>query len=168
MEKSRSIKFLEAHQAKEKSKFIENAFKRQNEQMWLNWSQCIALSIMDFMIENNVSRSDLADNLGVTHQYVSEILSGKANFSLKSIASISNKLHLNLTINSMLELKEQTIVLSDNEKEWISNRITTLKEEIRTSDVLMANEPETRYGGTQVQSNSTELDILTKISRLLY
>ncbi|MCI6197374.1 MAG: helix-turn-helix domain-containing protein [Prevotella sp.] len=38
------------------------------------------------------SRSDIANKLGVTPQYVSRILSGNTNFSFKSVAEIERKL----------------------------------------------------------------------------
>ena len=60
--------------------------------MWLKWSQSIALSIVDYMQANNLSRSDIAIKLGVSPQYVSRILSGHTNFSFKSIAEIEKKL----------------------------------------------------------------------------
>ena len=44
------------------------------------------------MQENGLTRSDIANKLGVTPQYVSKILSGSTNFSFKSIAEIERKL----------------------------------------------------------------------------
>ena len=60
--------------------------------MWLKWSQSIALSIVDYMQANGLSRTDIAAKLGVSPQYVSRILSGNTNFSFKSIAEIEKKL----------------------------------------------------------------------------
>ena len=50
------------------------------------------MSIVDYMQENGLSRSDIAAKLGVSPQYVSRILSGNTNFSFKSIAEIEGKL----------------------------------------------------------------------------
>lgn len=50
------------------------------------------MKIVDYMQENGLSRSDIAAKLGVSPQYVSRILSGKTNFSFKSIAEIERKL----------------------------------------------------------------------------
>ena len=44
------------------------------------------------MQENNLSRADIAERLGCTPQYVSKILSGKTNFSFKTIAEIERRL----------------------------------------------------------------------------
>ena len=49
-------------------------------------------AIMDYMQENQFSRNDIAEKLGVSPQYVSKILSGKANFSFKTISEIEEGL----------------------------------------------------------------------------
>jgi len=54
------------------------------------------LSLIDYMETNGINRNGLAERLGVTPQYVSKILSGKVNFSFKSIAEIENKLSIKL------------------------------------------------------------------------
>lgn len=44
------------------------------------------------MQDNGLKRTDLANKLGVSPQYVSRLLSGTENLSFKSIANIENKL----------------------------------------------------------------------------
>jgi transcriptional regulator with XRE-family HTH domain len=44
------------------------------------------------MQEHGLSRRDVAERLSVSPQYVSKILSGRVNFSFKSIAEIEDKL----------------------------------------------------------------------------
>ena len=87
-----TLDFLEAHQSDQPSTFIEDAKWRQENEVWLRWSRSIALSIVDYMQENALSRSDIAKRLGVSPQYVSRILSGSTNFSFKSVAEIERKL----------------------------------------------------------------------------
>ncbi|MDB0722898.1 helix-turn-helix transcriptional regulator [Phocaeicola vulgatus] len=48
------------------------------------------------METNGINRNGLAGRLGVTPQYVSKMLSGKINFSFKSIVEIENKLSIRL------------------------------------------------------------------------
>lgn len=84
--------FLKAHLSDTPSTLQEDAKWRQENEVWLKWSRSIALSIVDYMQENGLSRSDIADRLGVSPQYVSRILSGNTNFSFKSIAEIERKL----------------------------------------------------------------------------
>ena len=90
--RQKTLKFLEAHQSEKPSTFVSDAKWRQENEVWLRWSRGIALSIVDYMQENGLSRSDIANILGVSPQYVSRILSGNTNFSFKSIAEIERKL----------------------------------------------------------------------------
>lgn len=90
--KQKTLEFLEAHQSEKPSTFAEDTKWREENEVWLKWSQSIALSIVDYMQANNLSRSDIAIKLGVSPQYVSRILSGHTNFSFKSIAEIEKKL----------------------------------------------------------------------------
>ncbi|MCF2603535.1 helix-turn-helix transcriptional regulator [Parabacteroides distasonis] len=90
--KQKTLEFLEAHQSEKPSTFAEDAKWREENEVWLKWSQSIALSIVDYMQANNLSRTDIATKLGVSPQYVSRILSGNTNFSFKSIAEIEKKL----------------------------------------------------------------------------
>lgn len=90
--RKKTLDFLEAHQSGKPSTFVEDAKWRQENETWLKWSRALALTIIDYMQENGLTRSDIADRLGVSPQYVSRILSGSTNFSLKSVAEIERKL----------------------------------------------------------------------------
>ena len=90
--RQKTLDFLEAHQSDQPSTFTQDIKWRQENEVWLKWSRSIALSIVDFMQDNGLSRSDIANKLGVSPQYVSRILSGSTNFSFKSIAEIERKL----------------------------------------------------------------------------
>ena len=48
--------------------------------------QPVALTIVDYMQENHLSRAEMAKALEVSPQYLSRILSGTENFSIKSVA----------------------------------------------------------------------------------
>jgi transcriptional regulator with XRE-family HTH domain len=93
---SRTIDFLKQHESKTPSKFQENAEWRRENREWLKWSREVALSLVDYMETNEINRNGLAERLGVTPQYVSRMLSGKVNFSFKSIAEIESKLSIKL------------------------------------------------------------------------
>ena len=77
--KSKAIQFLEANQSGERSTFVDDAKWRRDNASWLKRSRRVAYAIMDYMQENQFSRNDIAEKLGVSPQYVSKILSGKAN-----------------------------------------------------------------------------------------
>jgi antitoxin component HigA of HigAB toxin-antitoxin module len=94
--KSKAIQFLEEHQSGERSTFVDDAKWRQENASWLRQSQLVACTIMDYMKSQHLSRNDVAEKLGVSPQYMSRILSGKMNFTLKTISLIEERLGLEL------------------------------------------------------------------------
>lgn len=104
--RQKTLDFLETHQSEQPSTFTEDAKWRQENEIWLRWSRGIALTIVDYMQKNSLSRSDIASKLGVSHQYVSRILSGNINFSFKSIAEIERKLGISCMEAAMTLNKE--------------------------------------------------------------
>lgn len=94
--KEKTLKFLECNLSNKPSTFAEEAKWRQDNEVWLKWSQSIAMKIIDYMQERKLSRADIASRLGCSPQYVSKILSGHTNFSFKSIAEIEKRLNINI------------------------------------------------------------------------
>ena len=94
--KEKTLKFLERNLSSEPSTFAEEAKWRQDNEVWLKWSQGIAMKIIDYMQEHQLSRADIAARLGCTPQYVSKILSGHTNFSFKSIPEIERCLNIHI------------------------------------------------------------------------
>ena len=88
----KTLEFLNANESETPSTFMEDAKKRQEDETWLKWSRGVSLSIVDYMQENGYSRTDISNQLGVSPQYVSRLLSGRTNFSFKSVAQIEHKL----------------------------------------------------------------------------
>ena len=96
MKKTKAKEFLEAHSSGKLSTFVDDAKWRQENSAWLKKSQCVAYAIMDYMQDNNFNRKNLAEKLGVSPQFVSKILSGKMNFTFKTISLIEERLGLEL------------------------------------------------------------------------
>ena len=94
--KEKTLRFLESNLSSEPSAFAEEAKWRQDNEVWLKWSQGIAMKIIDYMQAHNLSRADIASRLGCSPQYVSKILSGHTNFSFKSIAEIEKCLNIRI------------------------------------------------------------------------
>mgnify|MGYP000220617415 FL=1 len=94
--KEKTLRFLESNLSSEPSAFAEEAKWRQDNEVWLKWSQGIAMKIIDYMQEYKFSRADIASRLGCSPQYVSKILSGHTNFSFKSIAEIEKCLNIRI------------------------------------------------------------------------
>ena len=93
---SKAVQFLEANQSGERSTFVDDAKWRQENASWLRRSRRVAYAIMDYMQAGGLSRNDVAEKLGVSPQYVSKILSGKVNFSFKTISEIEEGLGIEL------------------------------------------------------------------------
>ena len=94
--KEKTLRFLESNRSSGPSAFAEDAKWRQDNEVWLKWSQGIAMKIIDYMQEHKLSRADIASRLGCSPQYVSKILSGHTNFSFKSIAEIEKCLNIRI------------------------------------------------------------------------
>ena len=94
--KEKTLRFLESNLSSEPSAFAEEAKWRQDNEVWLKWSQGIAMKIIDYMQEYKFSSADIASRLGCSPQYVSKILSGHTNFSFKSIAEIEKCLNIRI------------------------------------------------------------------------
>lgn len=93
---STAIEFLKQHESLSPSHFEENAKWRKENKVWLEWSRNVALALVEYMESNGLNRNGLAERLGVSPQYISKILSGKVNFSFKSIAELEQKLDIKL------------------------------------------------------------------------
>ena len=61
--KSKAIQFLEQNQSNEPSTFEEEARWRQENEIWLRMSRSVALTIVDYMQENHLTRSEMAKSL---------------------------------------------------------------------------------------------------------
>ena len=99
---STAIDFLKKHESISPSHFEEIAKWRKENRAWLEWSRSIALSLVEYMESNDLNRNGLAERLEVSPQYISKILSGKVNFTFKSIAELEQK--LNIKLLDVLEL----------------------------------------------------------------
>ena len=100
---TKAIKFLEGNQSATASTFEEEARWRQENEIWLRMSRSVALTIVDYMQENGLSRTEMAKILGVSPQYLSRILSGMENFSIKSIAKIEATLGVSCLVPVLTE-----------------------------------------------------------------
>ena len=62
--KRKTLDFLEAHLCNAPFTFEADAKWRQGNGVWLKWSQGVAMSIVDYIQENGLSRADIAERLG--------------------------------------------------------------------------------------------------------
>jgi ribosome-binding protein aMBF1 (putative translation factor) len=92
MNMTKGIDFLKAHESADASQFENRAKWRQENKTWLKWSRSMSLLLIQYMEANGLNRNGLAERLQVSPQYVSKLLSGKVNFSFKSVAELEEKL----------------------------------------------------------------------------
>ena len=86
--KSKAIQFLEANQSGDRSTFVDDAKWRRDNAAWLKLSHRISYAIMDYMQDNHKTRNDVAEELGVSPQFVSKILSGSQLYGLKGVCEM--------------------------------------------------------------------------------
>lgn len=100
--KSKAIRFLEEHQSDYSSQFEEEAQWQKENEAWLRMSRSVALAVIGYMQNNTLSRKELAKKLEVTPQYLSRILSGRENFSIKTITKIESALGITFFIPAQM------------------------------------------------------------------
>ena len=93
---SKATEFLEKHQSTTASKWRENAQWRKDNERWLGYARFITLKTMQAMDEQSVTQKMLAERMGCTQQYVSNLLKGSSNMTLEIIARIEDALQIDL------------------------------------------------------------------------
>jgi transcriptional regulator with XRE-family HTH domain len=78
------------------SKFIELATQWEAEKIWKEKSQHIALELLDFLDENNLTQKAFAAMMGISPQAVNKWLKGQENFTLETIAKLEAVMKRNL------------------------------------------------------------------------
>jgi DNA-binding XRE family transcriptional regulator len=78
------------------SKWIEQAEKYESEKEWMDKSALIALKILRTLRSQTMTQKQLAENIGVTPQYVNKIVKGNENLSLETICKIEKALGISL------------------------------------------------------------------------
>lgn len=99
---SRVIDFLTEHESTSSSNWKKDALWRRDNERWLKYARVITIRIMDAMDEQSITQSVLAQRMGCSQQYVSNILRGNSNMTLETIAKIEDALGidiLNTTLN---------------------------------------------------------------------
>ncbi|MCK9417597.1 helix-turn-helix transcriptional regulator [Candidatus Dojkabacteria bacterium] len=80
----------------EKSDWLEKANWRKENRDWLHNSQRIAIRILSELRKTEMSKENLAKNIGVSVKYINEILKGQKNLTLKTISKLEKGLGVKL------------------------------------------------------------------------
>ena len=86
--RQKTLDFLEGHQSFTPTKWREVAEWRRKNRSWLRYSQKIALFLITYMKQGNLTQNDIAKRIGCTQQYVSKILKGTENLTIETISKI--------------------------------------------------------------------------------
>ena len=79
------------------SKYLQNAKFRIENKKWLSYSSNIALRVLAAIEENDhITNESLAQMIGVSTEYMNQVLKGQENLSLETIAKLSEALNVEL------------------------------------------------------------------------
>lgn len=93
---SKATEFLNNNQSATPSKWREAAEWRRKNENWLKYSRVITMKTMQAMDKQSVTQSLLAERMGCSQQYVSNLLKGSSNMTLETIARIETALNIDI------------------------------------------------------------------------
>ena len=79
-----------------KSTWIYDARYRQKNSKWLNYSQMIALSILQALDDQNISKEEFSEKLNIPIEKCNNIVKGWENLDIKMISEIETVLDIEL------------------------------------------------------------------------
>ncbi len=93
---NKATEFLNNHQSATTSKWKEAAEWRRKNEKWLKYARVITMKTMQAMDKQSVTQSLLAERMGCSQQYVSNLLKGSSNMTLETISRIETALNIDL------------------------------------------------------------------------
>ncbi len=87
---------LKEHQSLSPSKWREHSEWRMANKSWLQYSQHIAMIMLDKMEELGMTPKQLSEHMGCSQQYVSSVLKGQENLSLETLIKIERCLQITI------------------------------------------------------------------------
>ena len=93
---SKATEFLNNNQSATPSKWREAAEWRRKNENWLKYARVITMKTMQAMDKQSVTQSLLAERMGCSQQYVSNLLKGNSNMTLETISRIETALDIDL------------------------------------------------------------------------
>lgn len=85
---------LKKHSSLTPSKWRECAEYRIANKSWLQYSQRVAMMMLDKMEIGGINQKELARRMGCSQQYISKILKGKENLSIETLLKIEDALQI--------------------------------------------------------------------------
>lgn len=103
---NKTIEYLSSHQSDTSSHWRENAQWRRDNDDWLRYAQFITLQVMKSMDEQGVTQKQLAERIGCSQQYVSNLLKGSTNMTLETIARLEKALNIDIVRSKLTYVRE--------------------------------------------------------------
>lgn len=91
-----TIDKLEKYASTIPSKWREALEYRQENKIWLRYSQRIAMLMLDKMDELGINQKQLAEMMNCSQQYISKVLKGRENLSLETLYKIEMTLGISI------------------------------------------------------------------------
>lgn len=101
---SKATEFLNNNQSETPSKWREAAEWRRKNEKWLKYARVITMKTMQAMDKQSVTQSLLAERMGCSQQYVSNLLKGSSNMTLETISRIETALNIDLIGSALSSL----------------------------------------------------------------
>ena len=80
----------------EPSNWMEQADRYESNKGWMDKSALIAIKILSTLRTQSITQKTLADNIGVSPQYINKVVKGQENLSLETICKIEKSLGITL------------------------------------------------------------------------
>ena len=116
---SKATEYLERHESTTPSNWKSAALWRKDNERWLKYARFITMRIMQAMDDQSVTQKILADRMGCTQQYVSNLLKGNSNMTLETIARIEDALDIDI-LNSCLSYVDGYSSLTPSKAKYLS------------------------------------------------
>ncbi|MBP5573352.1 MAG: helix-turn-helix transcriptional regulator [Bacteroidales bacterium] len=97
--KQKTLDYLESHQSKTPSSWRSDAEWRRDNKAWLWHSKHIAVKLLMYMKQEQLTQSAMAERLGCTQQFVSKILKGTENLSLETLTKLEQAMGIQLIVD---------------------------------------------------------------------
>ena len=98
------------------SETMEGIRFREENKAWLHESRRIAIKVLKALKNQGITQKDLANQMGVTPQYVNKLVKGKENFTLDTLIKLQNILNIPLLASYHEESKHTPLVQLINYK----------------------------------------------------
>lgn len=104
--------------ASKDSKWLKEAEERQENKIWQQHSQKIAVKVLRAIRELGIKQKELAEMMGISAQMVNKIVKGKENLTLQTIAKLEEALGVSLlfTESNRAIISKEYVVESESKR----------------------------------------------------